>query len=47
MLVLDQIQEIAEAYVSCHTVREEKRKRWKDVYMTTLMMKEKHDVDTV
>lgn len=34
MLVSDQIQEIAAAYVSCHTVRdgEGERKRWKDVY---------------
>lgn len=47
MLVLDQIQEIAGAYVSCHAVREEERKRWKDVYTTTFMMKEKQHVETV
>lgn len=55
MLVSDQIQEIAAAYVSCHTVRdgEGERKRWKERMLCvskrkkTLTMKEIQHVDGV
>lgn len=57
MLVSDQIQEIAAAAVSCHTVRdgEGERKRWKDVYTCyvclkgtrAVVMEETQHVDTI
>ncbi len=39
MLAADQIQEIAAACVSCHTMRDGgERKRWKDVYTLCYVM---------